>query len=262
MKKKKNKKNDTFKDDLMNIASKEEELLDSYSDEVAITYEDDNEDDEPILTEIISEDEEDFEEEPKKKRNKKLIFRIINVLFAIIFISMIMIATDVICVARYNRGPFFAIPLHTYNDGGSKAYYGIGYKVIKYHQTQGRRDKEIGTWFLKYNAEPTTLQDIDLAIELNSDGINTYKKYYKKFVRVISTLKKVDEKNNKIILGYTDEDKKYSLEINCSMVKEQKNLDDFKLDEEITIIGTLTNFKGKTDKKVNRIYIDNCFAEQ
>ena len=36
-----------------------------------------------------------------------------------------------------------------YKDGGTKEYYGLGYKVIKYNQIEGRRDTQIGLWNLK-----------------------------------------------------------------------------------------------------------------
>ena len=43
---------------------------------------------------------------------------------------MVMVTVDVVGVSRYNKGPFFAIKTKTYNDGGTKEYYGIGYKAI------------------------------------------------------------------------------------------------------------------------------------
>jgi len=89
----------------------------------------------------------------------------------------IMISTDVICVSRFNVGPFFALPLHTYKDGGSRAYYGIGYKVIQYNQIQGRRDKELGFWNLKYNTNAINIKDLDLAID-----------FYKTKIRLIISI--------------------------------------------------------------------------
>ena len=224
-------------EDNMDIASKEE-IIDSYEEEL----------------------DDDYNYEPEKKPVN--IRKIINIVFVILMLGMIMIATDVICVARYNVGPFFTIPLNTYKDGGTKEYYGLGYKVIKYNQLQGRRDKEIGLWTLKYNVEPITLQDIDLAIEFNGNEVNTYKKYYKKFVRVISTLKKVDQKNKKITLEYLDEDGKYTMEIVCKMVKDQKDLSHLVEGDETTIIGTVYNYKFKTNKTNPKLYIKDCFAEQ
>lgn len=221
----------------MEFEEKEQEIIDSF-------------DDEELDIDVLPDD--------KKIRRAKLI---INIIFSIIVILIIMVAIDIICVSRYNKGPFFAIPTHTYKDGGTKEYYGLGYKVIKYKQLQGRRDMELGKWSLKYNTEPITVQDVDMAIEFNDDVDKAYTKYYKKFVRIISTLEKVDKKNHSIKIGYQDEGEKYSLDIKCDIVKEQTELN-FKEGKEITIIGTVSDFDFKTNKKPNTVYITNCFAEQ
>lgn len=215
--------------------------------------------------EIFNSYEDDYEDEinldSKKLKRTKLI---INIIFTIIVLLIIMVATDIICVSRFNKGPFFAIPTHTYNDGGTKEYYGLGYKVIKYHQLQGRRDKEIGNWSLKYNVNPVTVQDVDMAIEFNDDSAKAYDKYYKKFVRIITTLHKVDKKNNTILVGYDDEGGKYTLDIECAINKDedQKFINKFKEGKEITIIGTVSDFSAKTNKNATKIYISDCFAEQ
>lgn len=215
--------------------------------------------------EIFNSYEDDYDDEinldSKKLKRTKLI---INIIFTIIVLLIIMVATDIICVSRFNKGPFFAIPTHTYNDGGTKEYYGLGYKVIKYHQLQGRRDKEIGKWSLKYNVNPVTVQDVDMAIEFNDDSAKAYDKYYKKFVRIITTLHKVDKKNNTILVGYDDEGGKYTLDIECAINKDedQKFINKFKEGKEITIIGTVSDFSAKTNKNATKIYISDCFAEQ
>ena len=197
-------------------------------------------------------------EKNKKVKRAKLI---INIVCSIIVILVLMVGIDVIGVTRYNVGPFFAIPTKTYKDGGTKEYVGLGYKVIKYNQLQGRRDKEFGTWGLKYDIDPITAKDVDLALEF-ADNAEAYKKYDGEFVRIIGTLLKVDQKNNKITMGYLDEGGKYSLEINCKIVKEQTNLDTLKKGKEITIIGVVKDYKVKSKNKPNSLYIKNCFAEQ
>ncbi len=223
------------------IVTKEEEIIDSYQEE----------------------EYEDFKiDKTPKERRFSLVKRLLNVLFIILIISFILIATDVIAVARYNVGPFFAIPGAKYKDGGTREYYGLGYKVIKYNQVQGRRDMEIGLWSLKYNTTPITIQDVDLAIETQEEGYATYEKYYKKFVRVISNLQKVEEKKKQITLGYVDEGGKYSIDIICNMVEEQDNLEELETGKEITIIGTLVEYKEGTKKKNPTYIIENCFAEQ
>ncbi len=241
-------------DSIMNLVEKEEELMDSYNDEDI--NEDNSEDN------IEDEEYEEFKEEDVQDEKIERAKKMINIFFTVILTIIIIISTDVISVARFNKGPFFALPLHTHRDGGTKEYYGLGYKVIKYNQLQGRRDKEIGLWNLKYNTEPITIQDIDLALEFTGNEVESFQKYYKKFVRIISTLHKVDMKNHKITIGYRDEDNKYSLDIICTIVEDQENISTFDNEKEITIIGTISDFKWKTDKKNNRLYITNCFAEQ
>ena len=232
-----------------------EEALELTKKEIRDAFDDAIED---AVEDTIEDTVDDIIDEDRKIRRAKLI---INIIFSIIVLLIILVAVDIICVSRFEKGPFFAIPTHTYKDGGTKEYYGLGYKVIKYKQYQGRRDMEIGKWSLKYNAEPITVKDVDMAIAFNDNTAKTYEEYYKKFVRIISTLEKVDKKNHAITIGYNDEGGKYSLDIKCDIVKEQKDID-FEEGKEITIIGTMTDFKPKTENTPNTVYISNCFAEQ
>ncbi len=293
--KKRNNEFDSYEDDIMNIVTKEEEIMSSYVEnyepteeyeienieeeetEVYETFDESNE--EIDSTEVEDDQEETYEEfdsdysdeeyenymedelEYNQDRERKF-KKIINIVFSIVMIILIMITVDVISVARYDVGPFFAIPIQKYKDGGSKAYYGFGYKVIKYKQLQGRRDKELGFWNLKYNIEPLTIEGIDLAIEMQGNEVKTYKKYYKEFVRITATLEKVNKKDNKITVSYKDEGEKYSLDMICTMASKKSVLDKFETGKEITFIGTVTDFKAKTKNTHNTLYIDNCFAEQ
>ena len=254
---------DIYEENTITLANKEDEILNSYSIQSENEFIEETNDDEINSEEEYIENEEYIEDEEDYLKNKtKKYKKIINIIFAIIIIILTMISIDVISVARYDAGPFFALALKTYKDGGSKAYYGIGYKVIKYNQKQGRKDKEIGLWNLKYNIDPITMKDLDLAIEMSGKEVKTYKKYYKKFVRINSTLKSIDKKNNKIILSFEDDGKKYSLDFECSMATEKNVLENLKENKNITIIGTITNYKYKTKTKPNKLYINNCYAEQ
>lgn len=205
---------------------------------------------------------EDNSNNDNKNNKKKKSNKIINIIFIVIIILIIMVTADIILVSKYDKGPFFAIPIKTYDDGGTKEYYGLGYKVIKYRQLQGRRDKVIGTWKLKYNIEPTTVQAIDLAIEFTNDENAAYQKYYKQFIRVIGTLKDIDTYNNMIVIGYEDESGKYTIDIKCNMATDYSYLEDLNLGEEITVIGTVSKYKYKTEKSKSKLYLNNVFAEQ
>ena len=210
--------------------------------------------------------------EKSKKINKKLkepkkefklnIKKIINVLFVLILILGVMAIVDIIMISKYEKGPYFAINTKTYNDGGTKEYHGLGYKVIKYNQLQGRRDMEIGYWSLKYNTEPITISDIDLAIEFNNNEMESYDNYYKKFVRINSTLKKVNKEKNSIIIGYEDEGGKYTMNIVCKMANKNFEYDTLEVGRETTILGTITSLSEKTSTQPTILRVNNCFAEQ
>lgn len=311
--KKKNNNYDEYNTDMINIASKEEEILNSYyNDEEVyktrrnkkedivlveepknkITFEDEEEIEEftmaeeikPVVEEIIeekheakrknkqeieleyldlSDEEEEIEETEKKKKTPydkaKLI---INIAFIIIMVILAIIAIDVISVARYDKGPYFAIKTKTYKDGGTKVYTGLGYKVIKYNQLQGRKDMVVGSWFMKYDIEPLTTNSFDLAIEFANDETTAYKYYYKKFIRISSDLVKVDEEKRTIDIGYIDEDGKYTLNIKCKMDPSYVDIEYFEKNEEITVIGTVSKYKFKKDGKPGTLYLENCYAEQ
>lgn len=248
------------------MAKKEEELQKTYAiDNSEIIEKEEESYPEPEIIKTIDITEEENKKDKKnkkKKKNKKeknTAKLIINIVFTVIMVIMALIVLDVVLITKFNVGPFFALPIKTYDDGGTKEYYGIGYKVIKYQQKQGRRDLEIGTWSLKYNTEPITFEDLDLAIEMKGNEDITFQKYNKKFVRIISTLEKVDTKKHQITIGYKDEDKKYSLNIVCDIVKEQTNLSKLEKGKEITVIGILDGYK---NNKVSELHISNCFAEQ
>ena len=202
-------------------------------------------------------------EEYKNKNNKRYrrYKRIINFFFILIIVLLLMTTVDVIAVSKYNVGPFFAINTKTYKDGGTKEYIGLGYKVIKYKQEQGRRDIELGSYKLKYDSEPIDVTDIDLAIEFENDYEKTNKKYYKEFIRFSSTVKKVDSENNRLILEYLDEDSKYTLTIYCSMADKNSYINVFSKGDTANVIGTVKTFKVKDKKNSNRLYLINCFAE-
>lgn len=236
-----------------------EQKIEEKEPEFEEMYDDISDYDEPQILKTYSEEE--FEEDQNSRKKYKRYKKIINIVFAIILVVLVMITIDVISVSRYNVGPFFAIKTQTIKDGGTKVYYGLGYKVIKYNQEQGRRDREIGSWNLKYNIEPVDIQDIDLALEFENNYQETNKKYYKKFVRLTSTVKEINKEENTLVLEYLDEDSKYTLDIVCNMAEKKSNLEIFNVGDKASVIGTIRTFKIKTAKESNKVYISDCFAE-
>lgn len=181
-----------------------------------------------------------------------------NIIFIIIIALGIVIAIDVICVTKYDKGPYFAIRTKTYDDGGTEEFYGLGYKVIKYHQEQGKRDTKLGFWTMPYSVEPTEISALDLAIEFRNDPEKTANKYAGQFMRVTGRIYKI--KDNELILRYKDPDDAYTLKIKCPMA-EKTDLSDLKEDMEITVLGTIDNFTLATEKTSNSANMSNCFTE-
>ncbi len=240
---------------LKNIEEYEEVL---YEDEESF---DSNEENFDIKEENdFDEDFDDDSQDKKHKKDSKKINKIINIIFYVLIILMIMVTIDVISVSRYNSGPFFAIKTAQYKDGGTKVYTGLGYKVIKYNQVQGRRDTVIGSWALKYSIEPTEVDSIDLAIEYKTETLKAYEKYNAKFLRISGTYQSYNKKNKTLTFGYTDPDGSYTLNIVCKMAKDA-TVKEYEKDDSITVIGTAYDFKQKDKKNPNRLYINNCFAE-
>ena len=157
--------------------------------------------------EISDTDYEDAIEDDKKSLG--------NIIIIIIIALVIMIATDIVMVTKYDKGPYFAIRTKTYDDGGTQVFYGLGYKVIKYHQEKGRRDTKLGFWTMKYSDQATEISTLDLAIEFRNNPEKTAKKFAGQFVKMTGTIYKI--KDNKLILRYKDPDKIYTLKVNCSV---------------------------------------------
>lgn len=171
----------------------------------------------------------------------------------------IMIVTDVICITKYNKGPYFAIRTKIYDDGGTQEFYGLGYKVIKYHQQQGRQDSEIGFWSMKYSIDPIELSVLELAIEFRNNPEQTANKYAGQFMKVTGNFYKT--KDGQPILIYNDPDNAYTLKIKCLMA-DTTDLSSYQKGEKITVLGTMKNFTLATKEMPNSANMSNCFIEQ
>ena len=196
--------------------------------------------------------EDAIEEEPKLKK-------IMNIIIVIILALAIMVTTDMIAVTKYDKGPYFAIRTKTYDDGGTQVFYGLGYKVIKYHQEQGRRDTELGLWSMPYSVKKTKISALDLAIEFRNKPEKTAEKFAGQFVEITGNIKKVED--SKLILQYDDPDNMYTLKINCPLA-EKTNLEGLKDGSEVTMIGTIENFTLATTKNPNMVNMSNCFVKE
>ena len=195
-------------------------------------------------------------EEEKQKgislEKEKKIKKVSTIIMIIIIVIGILVTTDIILVTKANIGPFFAIRTKVYDDGGTKEYYGLFYKVIKYHQQVGRRDTVLGTYSLKYNTTPTnyTIEELSYALNNNDDN------YTGDFIRLTGTIAKIDTATKILTITYQDnEEGKYDLTIEAEVIS--NNLEDLKTNAHVSLLGTIKNY----DLTAKKVTISNVFAE-
>ncbi len=76
-----------------------------------------------------------------------------KIVIIILTLCLCMFFTDYLVVAK-NSKPYFAQHLLTYEDGGTREYFGPGYKIIIYNQLLDDHEQQphpkFGTWFMPY----------------------------------------------------------------------------------------------------------------
>ena len=181
---------------------------------------------------------------------EKKIKKISTIVMIVIIVIGVLVTTDILLVSKAHIGPFLAIRTKVYNDGGTKEYYGLGYKIIKYNQKVGRRDTVIGSWGIKYNTNPETFTIRELAYSIINDNNN----HLGEFIRLTGTIEKKNEKTNTITIKFTDEEEgKYNLTVDAKLLS--KNIKALNKNAPVSLIGTVNDYKNKT------LMIENAFAE-
>ena len=181
---------------------------------------------------------------------EKKIKKISTIIMIVIIVIGVLVTTDILLVTKVGVGPFLAINTKTYDDGGTKEYYGLGYKVIKYNQKVGRRDTVIGSWGIKYNTNPETFTIRELAYSIINDNNN----HIGEFIRLTGTISSKNNKNNTVTLKFTDDiDGKYDLTVKANLLS--KNIKKLNKNAPISLIGVIKSYDNKT------LTIENVFAE-
>ena len=181
---------------------------------------------------------------------EKKIKKISTIVMIVIIVLGLLITTDILLVTKANIGPFLAIRTKVYDDGGTKEYYGLGYKVIKYNQKVGRRDTVIGSWSIKYSTNPKNYTIRELAYSIINDNNN----HLGEFIRLTGTISSKNNKNNTITLKFTDDiEGKYDLTVKATLLS--KNIKELNRNAPISLIGVIKSY----DNKI--LTIENVFAE-
>ena len=166
-----------------------------------------------------------------------IILKVLNFFLILVMAGAFLVVFDVVMVTKFNVGPIFAIKVKTYNDGGTKEYAGIFYKVIKYKQTNGRRDMVLGSYKLSYSGEVYKKSVLDLAI-LYRDDFTNFSLLEGKYVVVTGKVLRVSKEKQVVKLIYEDSDNKYQTIVTFKMDKDA-NYDELKKGNTVKIAGVL-----------------------
>lgn len=169
-----------------------------------------------------------------------IILKVLNFFLILVMAGAFLVAFDVVMVTKFNVGPIFAIKVKTYNDGGTKEYAGIFYKVIKYKQTNGRRDMVLGSYKLSYSGEVYKKSVLDLAI-LYRDDFTNFSLLEGKYVVVTGKVLSVSKEKQVVKLIYEDSDNKYQTIVTFKMDKDA-NYDELKKGNTVKIAGVLDDY--------------------
>lgn len=169
-----------------------------------------------------------------------IMLKVLNFFLILVMAGAFLVVFDVVMVTKFNVGPIFAIKVKTYNDGGTKEYAGIFYKVIKYKQTNGRRDMVLGSYKLSYSGEVYKKSVLDLAI-LYRDDFTNFSLLEGKYVVVTGKVLSVSKEKQVVKLIYEDSDNKYQTIVTFKMDKDA-NYDGLKKGNIVKIAGVLDDY--------------------
>ena len=105
---------------------------------------------------------------------KKVIKIILIVISIIIILGVILFIVDYNRV-KNNEKPMFCILDQEVNDGGTKIYLGLGYKIIDFNTLSGFNNMEIGSYFMNYDDFNDEIEEynnnLNLENNINNEGI-------------------------------------------------------------------------------------------
>lgn len=95
------------------------------------------------------------------KKGLKILLSIIGI---IILLGLIFYTVDYFRIIK-NKTPIFCILENEVNDGGTKIYLGLGYKIIDFHKVKNEDeyydDVKIGFWNIDYDDFKDEYENID-----------------------------------------------------------------------------------------------------
>ncbi len=188
---------------------------------------------------------------PNKKEEKKNSNNILKSIFikpliilVIILILVTIVIIDIYRVSTSDKKPLFAIETKTHDDGGTKEYLGLFYKVIKYNQDDGKKSNEVGFWTLNYDTTP---------VKIDFNKVNKeseLKELYNTYIEFTSPIKYLGIEDKSFVFEYEVENNKYL--VYCQLYDLDINISDFAVDQEIKLTGVVSEYSD------SELLINNC----
>lgn len=113
----------------------------------------------------------------------------VKIILIIISLWISIFLVDFICVKVFER-PIFMIRTSIYKDGGTKEYYGLGYKVIKCNTLVGDKNVSFGSWALDYNCSNKSLEYENVTI---TDAVKFSREYTEVGTDNVFVYRNIDE---------------------------------------------------------------------
>ena len=150
--------------------------------------------------------------EKKINRNFTIVLLGIFLLLALIFFAI-----DYLRIQKQEK-PIFCILKDEVNDGGTKIYLGLGYKIIDFNTLEGFDDIKIGTWFIDYN-DFGKERKFEEELQKNENNIESVV-----FKAKIKEIRKYNEITTILIEGLDSNDLNYRGEYDFSVDKDTELL--------------------------------------
>lgn len=148
----------------------------------------------------------------------KNVFKIIFITIGIFLsLALIFFAIDYLRIQKQEK-PIFCILKDEVNDGGTKIYLGLGYKIIDFNTLEGFDGIKIGTWFIDYN-DFDKERKFEEELQKNENNIESVV-----FKAKIKEIRKYNEITTILIEGLDSNDFNYRGEYDFSVDKDTELL--------------------------------------
>ena len=183
------------------------------------------------------------------KKNKNKIIIIASIVIVLIILGIIFCNIDVARL-KENKKPIFSINTEIMRDGGTKAYLGIGYKIIDFNTQSGFDEIKVGLWGMRYENYIDEIKAYEAELKQKEEEKNSQTNnniFYAKLLKVVEDYVIVEPFSNEEIKNSY---KQISISIdNSSIYKEGENVR-IEFEGEIEN-GTIAKIKAKSIEQIN-----------